>query len=183
MARCNCLNHLTLDLDALHDTCDCGDPSWPRISSLPFDRADRLALDLVRCSAGGFVETDLRLWDFGLSAAMHALGVIDGPAVFAGSLAVTKTIRAERTGTFEFLTVRCSRITHDERDFMTCLTLARAKQQDRLAAAVARLVRCERCHGTLVAIEALAGHCQCIPLKPSSITAPVSSSVNTRTLH
>lgn len=182
MSRCNCLKHPTLDLEALHDTCDCGDPSWPRVASLHFDRAQRLALDLVRCTACGFAGSDLRLWDFGLSAAMNTLGVVDGPAVFASAVAVTKTIRVERSGTFEFLTVRCSRITHDERDLMTCLALARASQQDPLKQAVCQLVRCEQCNGTLAAIQTLGAQCSRISPGPATLPAPVVAPQH-RTLH
>lgn len=158
MPTCNCLNHPTLDLDELHDTCDCGDPDWPKIANLHFDDAQRLVLDLVRCSAGGFATRDLRLWDFGMSAAMNKLGPVEGAEFFAGALAIVKTIRVERSGTFEFLTVRCSRITSDERDLMTCLVHARARNETLLEQGVMRLVRSYNCTGTVAALRALGKH-------------------------
>jgi len=184
VARCNCLNHPTLDLDELHDTCHCGDPSWPTIASLHFDKTHRLALDLTRCAAGGFATNDLRLWDFGLSAAMNKLGPVEGAKLFAGVLATIKTIRVERTGQFNFLTVRCSRITHDECDLMTCLIHARLKSESALAESVKGLVGSHECVGTLEAINALGAFCSQIGALDQG-PAPSTSTVThaQRTLH
>lgn len=184
MTKCNCLNHPTLELDELHDTCDCGDPDWPKVANLHFDEPQRLVLDLVRCAAGGFATRDLRLWDFGLSAAMNKLGPVEGAGLFAGSLAVVKTIRVERSGIFEFLTVRCCRITNDERDLMSCLTFARTRNGMALEQGVMRLVRSHDCAGTITALSALGAHRSLARASDKETAPPLSAQTGVeRTLH
>lgn len=147
-------------LEALRDTCDCGESDWLSVRNLGFDPLHRLVLDLHRCCCGGYSTKDLRLWDFALFIAMNELGVDHGAAIHGHILALVKMMRMERLGTFDFLTIRCSKITPDERELMAAIKLARVNMPQRTKQAARTMVRCERCAATLVALEALGHACR-----------------------
>ncbi|MEM6495267.1 MAG: hypothetical protein AAF709_00930 [Pseudomonadota bacterium] len=147
-------------LQALRDTCDCGESHWQSVRDLGFDPLHRLVLDLHRCCCGGYSTKDLKLWDFALFVAMNELGVDHGAAMHGHILALAKTMRMERFGTFDFLTIRCSKITPDERELMAAITDARLDMPQRTRQAAETIVRCERCAATLVALEALGQACR-----------------------
>lgn len=147
-------------LESLRDTCDCGDASWSRVMDLRFDPLHRLILDLARCNCAGYAHGEVKVLDFGLSAAIGFLGIEDGPVLFARVLTLSKALRSERTGTFDYLTVRCSRITPDEVGLMNAVTVARQSTGPIVIRAALKIAKSERCPATLASLQALGSACR-----------------------
>lgn len=147
-------------LQSLRDTCDCGEKEWPRISEMEYDALQRFILDLSRCDAAAFSSNDARCLDFGLHVAMDFLGIELGPVLFGRVMMLSKAVRLERVGTFDFLTLRCSRLTDDERLYMEAVESARCGDQSRVASCAPRLVRNAHCLITTEALVALGAVCR-----------------------
>lgn len=167
-------------LEISRDTCDCADKDWPRISELQFDALHRLILDLSRCDCAAFSCNDARCIDFGLHAAMDLLGMDEGPVLFGRILALSKAVRLERAGTFDFLTIRCTRITPDERYYMAAVQAARHPRDAEVSACAVRLVRNVRCAATVRALDNLGETCRRIDWFN---TSPVRAGEEDRIVH
>ncbi|MEM9356332.1 MAG: hypothetical protein AAGB04_08965 [Pseudomonadota bacterium] len=157
-------------LRSLRDSCDCGDPSWPKVVDLGFSPVERLVLDLVRCNCAGYADSTQLAWEFGLSAAMELFGSQAGPELFGRVLAVSKAVRTERLGSFCFLTVRCCRITPDERILMGAVVRARQSANSDLALRVRAVVKSNDYDETLDALQLLGATCR--KIEPLTTTHP-----------
>jgi hypothetical protein len=154
----------------------------PLRSDLKLLRIEDITLELLRCIGLMLGTGDCNYWNCAVSHAEKQLGLLEGPVLVARVTSLLRAIRAERHGSFSFLSVGCQHICDDEFAVMTIIKAARQGNFETLREVARQFARSSTIDRIDLAARAVAGEQSrhaTMPEQYTTITAADGTAVPT----